>query len=585
MDQIPRRAMLYASMASVAAIGVDIETTARSRPSRTALAPPPRYAGPIVSVNDRATLAAIEDLSPGRLVHLDEPGREGLFRCVVTADAPVNGATDAPADPPADPLQGLYVAARRPGFGWARVWDGTHGRPEWFGARGENPGADCADALEACHAHCPVTQLAQADYFVGRTIHLARSWRTVRGAGRYATDQRQGTRIILQRTATGVRTDDIVVLGTTTRPGGELVTEAHLSDLTLVRDGPAQPHASGDLARYPTGLRCAYLSHCTVSGVAALESSVGFYIGGVVYTKVDDCLAQRTRPGEGTGADLAAGYLLDGRVRFGFPGGNASLYMDRCVAAEQHAHHVDPAGLIALGAFVDSFIDRFESARIDTGMAFHAAGARGFGETIDLHVRNPVLDGCGRFGLDLDLDATASACVEIIDPYVTPAGQRGERGISVRDGAGLVTITGGQVLGDFAGGSLVISRTRGVRVQGLKIAQSVRPVVVSWASGLQLEPQISNWRKTAPGAAIEARAVSRASLRPIVIGFDAPAFAAGIDLDPACQYVHVDGSAIDPECLVGGAAAKVRFGGIDARDSQAARQFAAAGNVLGGVTG
>lgn len=522
----------------------------------------------IVSVPDRTALAAHGDISPGRIVHLEEAGREGLFRCVTTPAA---------AD---DPLQGLHVRSATPALTWLRVWDGTHGRPEWFGAAVNDPLADCAAALEACHALCPVMQLGQADYFVRRTVRFARSWRTVRGTGRYATNQGQGTRIILQQSSPGVRTDDIVVLGTDRRPSGDLVTETHLSDLTLVRDAPAQPHASGDLSRYPTGLRCAYLSHCTVSGVASLESSIGFYVGGVVYTKIDDCYAQRMRAGEGAAPDRAAGYFLDGRVRFGYPGGNASLYIDRCVAAEQHVHHVDPAGLIAIGAFVDSFIDRFESARIDTGMAFHAAGARAFGETIDLHVRNPVLDGCGRFGLDLDLDATASACVEIVDPYVTSAGARGDRGILVRDGAGLVTITGGQVLGDFVGGSLFVSRTRGVRVQGLKIAQAVRPVVVVEASGLHLEPQISNYTKTSPHAAIAARSVSRSTIRPVVIGFDAPAFAIAVDLDAGCHHVQIDGSAIDPVCLSGGVAAKVRFGGVDARG---AAPFAAAGNMLTGV--
>lgn len=325
-----------------------------------------------------------------------------------------------------------------------------------------------------------------------------------------------------------------------------------------------------------------HLFHCTVAGVSSLESSVGFYIGGVVYTKVDDCYARRTRAGSGGGQDRAAGYFLDGRVRFGYPGGNTSLYMDRCVAADQHAGHVEPAGLIALGAFVDSFIDRFESARIDTGMAFHAAGARAFGQTIDLHVRNPVLDGCGRFGLDLDLDGTASACVEIVDPYVTLAGARGDRGILVRDGAGLVTIIGGQVLGDFAGGSLFVSRTRGVRVQGLKIAQGARPVVIADASGLQIEPQVSAWQKTSSHPAIACRNVSRTSVRPIIIGFDAPAFASGVEMDAACRHTSVDGSAIDPACLTGGAAAKVRFAGSEARLASA---FVACGNVLVGVVG
>lgn len=567
MRPIPRRAVLQGGGMSAAALGMRGNAAASSPPTSTPASAP--WHGTILSVADRATLMAIEGVEPGRLIHLGEKGREGLFRC------------DPAITDGIDPLQGIYLPSRTPGLHWARIWDGSHGRPEWFGAPVDDPAGDCADAIEACHRLCPITELGQSDYFVRRTVRLEQSWRTMRGTGHYAGDRGQGSRIVLAAGAPGVRTDDVVLLGSTTRPNGDLVTESHLENFTIVRDGPAQPHASDDLARYPTGLRCAYLFHCTVRGVASLESSVGFYVGGVVYTKFDDCLSQRTRAGEGKAKDRAAGYVLDGRVRFGYPGGNASLYMDRCVAAEQHGHHVEPAGLIALGAFVDSFIDRFESARIDTGMVFRAAGARGFGETIDLHVRNPVLDGCGRFGLDLDLDATASACVEIVDPYVTPAGSRGDRGILIRDGAGLVTITGGQILGGFAGGSLFVSRTRGLRVQGLKIMQAERPVFAEDASGLQLEPQISNWQKSSAHPAITGRNISRAILRPILISFDAPAFTSGVELDATSHHVQVDGSAIDPACLSGGLSAKVRFAGIDARD---APTFAAAGNVLVGVT-
>jgi hypothetical protein len=121
----------------------------------------------VVSVADREALAAIEAVAPGRLVYLNEPGREGLFRCVTAGSAP------------ADPLGGLYIPARQRGLGWARVWDGTHGRAEWFGARINDGNADCADALEACHALCPVMQLGQADYFVRRTVrfgHYPRQW-------------------------------------------------------------------------------------------------------------------------------------------------------------------------------------------------------------------------------------------------------------------------------------------------------------------------------------------------------------------------------------------------------------------------
>ncbi len=567
MTNLPRRAVLR---------GTALSALAQVSGGQAAPDPGARQAvsGPIVAVSDRRALSALADPAPGRVVFLGEGAREGLFECTARTGAAAG-----------DRLQGLYVPSSRIELVWARVWDGTHGRPEWFGATTNNAAFDCADAIEACYAACAVTELAQADYFVRRTLRFARSWRTVRGCGRFASNEGQGTRIILQAAAPAVHTADIMVVGTVDAPTpiDALVTENHFSLFTLIRDGACTPHPSGDLARYPTGLRAKYLFHCTFSGISSLESSVGIYIGGVVYTKVDDCLTTRQRPGTSARNDFMVGYYLDGHVSFGYPGGNASLYMDRCVAADQNGAHVDPTGLRARGGFVDSFLDRFESARIDTGMAFDVDGKRGTGQTIDLHIRNPVLDGCGRFGLDINLDATASASIEITDPYVTPAGGRGDRGILVHDGAGLVTIIGGQIHGDFPGGSLYFSRTRGVTVQGTKIHQAVRPVVVDEASALHLEPQISNVGKTTNAFAVTCRAMTRSIVRPTVIAFNQPGFAGGVSLDPTSGFCQVDGTAIDPAAFTGGSAAsKVVFAGVDAR---VGRAFDAAGHVLVGVTG
>ena len=527
------------------------------------------------TVATRTALAGSAAL-PGTIVYLDEGGRAGWFRCV------------AGAPPGNDPLQGLHVTAQSGDCHFARLWDGRVGRPEWFGAETNNGRADCAPAIEACVALCPVTQLAQADYFIRRTLVINRSWRRIQGEGRYATDQDQGTRIILQGSAAGVHTADIMLVGSVRQPSGNsdsYPTEVHLSDFTLIRDGAAVPHPSGDLRRYPTGLRASFLMHCTLAGIASLESSVGFYMGGLVYSKVDDCLAQRLAAGKDTGQDLAAGFYLDGSPQFGYSGGNASLYMDRCIAIGQHAHHVRPAGLVAEGAFVDSFIDRFESARIDSGMRFSARGAGGIGQTVDLHIRNPVLDGCGATGLDLDLSGTRAASIEVIDPYIYAAGGGGAAGIAVRDGSGLVTVTAGQVHGDFRDGSLLLRQTRGVRVQGLKLHEGSRPVVVAASGALQLEPQISNRTRRTASFAVTCAGVYRSTIRPLVIG-EAGMLGGGVALDGTCNYSNVDTSAVDPGCFVAvDAARKCWFDGSDAARGLGAAAFAHRGNVITGVLG
>lgn len=535
--------------------------------------------GPIelFTVADRAMLTSLPSPAPGHIIHLSEIGREGLFKCV-------------PGEVPAsDPLQGLHIPSSRPGLHFARIWDGTHGRPEWFGAIPNVPSFDCAPALEACYALCPVSELSQADYFIHRTVHFQHSWRTFRGIGNYATDQGRGTRIILQRAAPGLHTDDIMVVGSIAQPSPNsdgFPYENHFSNFTLIRDGACTPHPSGDITQYPTGLRASFLFHCTFKQITSLESSVGYYIGGVVYTTFDDCYAVRVTAGTTPDHDFAVGYYLNGHINFGYAGGNASLYINRCSVADQHPSHVDPTGLLAKGAFVDTFLDHFESARISTGITFAVDGARGIGQSIDVHIRNPVLDGCAKFGINIDLDQTSSASIEIVDPYIYSAGSVGDRGILIHGGAGLATITGGQVHGDFAGGSLWFSRTRGVKVQGTKIHQSVKPVVVDEASGLYLEPQINNDAKHSPNFAITCRALTRSIIRPVIVGTDGPSFQGGITLDGATNHCEIDGSAIDPTCFsVADARFKLWYKSADARGGPAAAAFSTAGNVLVGVTG
>jgi hypothetical protein len=569
MKEMDRRGLLGRGAATLA-------MTPQALRSDAALAAQPPQPGNIRSVVSRELLRSLPGVVPGDVLYLAEAGREGMFAC--RAGAPTI----------ADRLEGLQLASRAQPVHFARIWDGTHGRPEWFGARVNDGRVDCADAIEACYTLCPHTQLGQADYFIRRTLRFDRSWRTLRGVGNYATDQGRGTRIILQGSAPGVHTADLMVVGSVEQPArtnDRFPFENHFSNFTLIRDGRSAPHPSGDIRRYPTGLRAAYLVRSTFREITSLASSVGFYLGGLTYTKVDDCLAQRLEPGLGGGADLAVGFFLDGAPNFGLAGGNASLYLDRCVVVGQHPSHRRPTGLLARGAFVDTFLDRFESAQIDTGVAFDARGAGSRGQTVDVHIRGAVLDGCARHGLDLDLTGTSSASVEVVDPYVYAPASGGDRGVFVHDGAGLVTITGGQVHGAFANGSLALSATRGVRVQGLKLHEAVRPVVVADAGGLVLEPQITNIERRTDGFAIACAAMYRSIVRPIVVG--APgAFAGGVSLDAACNYSSLDGTAIDPGCFreVTGAR-KLWFAGGDATQGAGALAFGRRFNVVTGVLG
>ncbi|WP_415643982.1 hypothetical protein [Sphingomonas antarctica] len=510
----------------------------------------------------------------GSIAYLSEQGREGFFRCV------------SGTKPAGDPLDGISFACAANDRHFSRIWDHSNGHPEWFGARPGDGNFDCADAIEACFALSPVTQLGQVDYFVRRTLVLNRSWRTMNGSGTQAADNGQGTRIILQGQAPGIHDHDIMLVGSVRQPGSgseSFVHEIHLANFTLVRDGAVTPHPSGDERRYPTGLRASFVVRATFRDIASLENSIGFYFGGTVYTKVDDCLAQRTRAGSGGGRDLAVGFYLDGSPDYGMAGGNASLYLSRCLVVGQHAAHVQPTGLRADGAFVDSFIDHFESAQIDNGIQIRARGVTRPTQVVDLHLRNCVLDGCAGNAIEIDLGGVQGASIEIADPYIYAAAAGGSHGIILHDGGGLVTVSGGQVHGDFREGSLLLQRIRGVRVQGLKLHEGSRPVAVQASGALQLEPQISNMTRQTANFAITAAGMYRSAVRPIVLG-SLGKLAGGVFLDAECNYCSMDGTAVDPGCFGEVTSArKLWIGGMDATRGAGAAAFARRNNSIIGV--
>jgi len=577
LTEIPRRAVLRGTALSAMAMAASAPAANSPADAARPLLEGGKLAAALVTVADRTALTQLRPVTPGQISFLAEEGRQGFFQCV-TGSKVSN-----------DQLQGLQIPSSTAGLFHVRIWDNVEGRPEWFGARVNDGNADCADAIEACYALCPITQLSQADYYIRRTMHFSRNARVFRGVGNWGRGAGLGTRIILHRSAPAIHTADIMVVGSRDRPlidSESYPTDNHFSNFTLLRDGACMPHMSADPALYPSGLRASFLFHCTFRQITSLESSIGFHIGGTVYTTFDDCYVIRAQPGTSSASDFNIGYLLNGLVSFGYSGGNASLYVRRCSVADSHPRHVSPVGLLARGAFVDTFIDDFESARIATGMAFAVQGQKGTGQSIDAHIRNPVLDGCSRMGIDLDLGDTATASIDIIDPYIAADSVRGgDYGISIHGGAGLVTVTGGQIHSDFRGGSLHFSQTFGASVKGTKVHQASRPVVIDDAGSLFLEPQISNVDKTSPNFAITAVKLSRSIVRPMVTGWNKAAFKGGVSLDATSHHNEIDGSAINPDWFsAANPGFKVHYKGGDARSGASGAAFAAAGNRLVGVT-
>jgi hypothetical protein len=430
----------------------------------------------------------------------------------------------------------------------------TTGFPEWWGTG--------LAALEECVRNCPVTQLAARDYVIDGTWVIDTPYRSVQGAGLsdgYAAGN--GTRIVC--TNGGV---DAVRVGTATEPRGgasNFLRNVRLSGFAVVHGGALRLPPRGSEHSAPTAFRLRYLLNARFEDLAAWEPTVGFHCHGLVYTKLDDCKVFRSAV-RGGGNDFFRGFWLDGSPHV-LAGGNASLFLNRCVVEMGgRPSLVEATGFWLNGGFVDSFLTEPETSQVPTGIRVIGNG-RGASDAsnINLHIVRAVLDQCSDTALDIS--ATAStAMVEIVDFY---AGQpaRARHGIHLHDGAGQISFSGGQIIGN--GGNTVgfhAERQEGFEVRGLKLLRLARPVLVNGCSDFLLEPWINGRGGGGQPAITLAGSCSSGAVRPAIKG-SSDSFSAGVALlGRAHNRIELAMGRADARPITGGAANLLLVNGVRA---------------------
>ena len=505
---------------------------------------------PVDTVTDRTALAAIA--SPGgKVAYLGEEGRQGLF-----AFKPGNYAARIAADS----LQGLYVASTLVASSagcWVRHWDGVNGRPEWFGAQVNNGAFNNLPALDACVALCPVTLLQLADYWIPDTWVINTSYRRVEGQGVQSYDTYQGTRILLPD---GSKT--VMRVGPASAPGGNpavtYLRHVEVSGVNLTRVAAVVPTANAELL--PTAMRVNYVYECRFSNIAGWESAIGFSIHGAVTTKFDDCIAFRSAAGTTPVNDMFFGFYCIGNPPV-IAGGNASLYLNRCLASLGGTPPLSfSSGFRLTGAFVDTFLTQPETLACHRGISVVGTGSTGApGSNIDLHISHAIIDQSLDFGLSLE-DLAPGSLIEISHPYVSmPAS--GFAGIYFRAGGGNVSLIGGQVIGTSGGVTigLFVEQQGGVDAIDLKIHNCPRPVIIDGSSNFRIEPAINNPGTSGSNSAIWVVGSTRGEINASVKG-KANAFNQGVYFSGAAggnSRVDVRCTRIDPACIIGGSGNKL----------------------------
>lgn len=441
--------------------------------------------------------------------------------------------------------------------------------PEWWGADASRPDIDSLPALEAALAAHPWLQLGEGEYRISRTWKITRGHCRVWGVGAAPLGAARGTRLVLD-----AGEGDIVQIGPDAFPGGwPAFPEAiDVRDLRIERTASVVPPALGHEANASAGVVMQYVLRAHLQNVHSVESSIGFVIRGVARSFVDRCEAYRTRGGTRRGNDIFFGFFLDGDARIGFAGGNASIYLTDCFAKiERHPPLAREIGAYLRGGFSDSFLTRFEMADMLQGIVVEGSAhdpdrelqRTGNG---DLHIHLPVLDNCGRSCIELS-GLTDYALVDIADAYLAPNGGA-LAAVHLHDSRGQLTLTGGQMLGPGATPAntigLHVTDAEGFTLSGTKIRAFVRPVGVTRGRDFNLDVAINNPEQVAVQGALQFAGCDRAGVRARVKG-RAGAFPQGIYLDGENHHLTLDVTGIDPACIQGGAANKLRDGATPIR--------------------
>lgn len=470
-----------------------------------------------------------------RVVRLTDDGREDFFIC-------------RSGEPPADPLQGIYVDSATAMFYWERKWDGINGKPEWFGAVPGGP--DCLAALNACFTLCPVTQLSANDYHTTGTWTINAPYKMVLGSPVIADgfDTFHGTRIVSSDAA-----NSVVQIGPAAQPSLINLYPRNLAvrDIAFVHSGTLVGNAS-----HIDATKCVvatFLIECELTRLRAHEALIGFFFYGLISSHVTRC---RTFRQASFGAN---DFFVACWVR-GVPnilnGGNASLYIERFGVEMGGALAINKWGMYVDGDAADLFVDTLETSACSIGVEYNGSGSSYIHGKEDIHFRNCVLDNNSEAAFKLS-NLNASATLTLSGGYYQAVPTTATHVISLNGGAGSVVLTGGlQIIGGADGdcrGVEVVNQPGFVIDESVQITDVGHGVVVLAGNGGYIAANIKNPNVglgTQYAVYVDAN-VLRCVIAPRVTG-KAGAYAQGIYLNGATNNkCSIDPTRVDPAAIAG----------------------------------
>jgi hypothetical protein len=518
----------------------------------------------------RAALAAL-DPTAYKTVYLEDGGRSGWF-------VAHEGAA------PEDRLEGLRIASRVRGYHWQRIWDGVHGRPEWFGAVPGDAAQAAATraAIQACLDLCPHTLLSGGQYYVDDTLVITRNGTRLSGVAHTQTDQ---TRNDAGRTTQIVSTSStatILRVGAASAARAPLTETVTLQDFSVNRS--VAPFTPEQGIAGAIGIELRWIVNCHFSCVFSINSARGWLCYGTVENYLRYCGALRDRPGTNKANDVFVGFHLDYSAPSGYNGGNASLYIDRCrcfpLTDRGSPSLTASYGIYLDRGWVDLWIDGFETgAGIMWGIYGVGRGSNATDFTTeDLFIRNCVLDpggaGCIRLA-----DAGVLTQVHIIGNYFAPSATG--TGVVLDQVRGNVTLADNQFVVANAGSAtgVAINGSAMVRLSGNSYLNLRQPIVCNSAANVSIEDTIHYVGPKGDYPAVGLRGSTKGGYVQCVVGGSDQAYTAGVLVERGVSEVEVNASGIQSSVVAPGS--KILHDGTPVRRQGAFGANCLASGILG----
>jgi hypothetical protein len=249
---------------------------------------------------------------------------------------------------------------------------------------------------------------------------------------------------------------------------------------------------------------------------------------------------------------------LGGIERIGLAGANGSLFVNDCNVSVGGDPQIDDSiGMLIDGGFADTFVANFEATSLNTGIRVagraQEMGSAAVSGHANLHIRMPVIDQCGRYGIEI-CETSLYSLIDIADPYVAVA-NGAEAAIRLDAVAGATTIVGGQVIarsdGARSAAGVLATNVSGIEIQGLKIADFAVPVSIDKCKGMKLSGQIVNFLQASKKSAVRVSGSSNVVISFRIAGGEG-AFRDGVELiDRDGVGILVDVTMIEPTAIVG----------------------------------